>query len=96
MVMARTDTPLPIPPVPPPPPARGMAVYQDAPMPNPDFPRRAGTGPAIPSLAPGVIAAPQTYRGETFTPGRSSTDHDTRLFDPAPGVTLRIPLEDGP
>jgi hypothetical protein len=41
-----------------------------------------------------VIEAPDTYRGETFDRGVSPADRDARLFSPAPGVTVRVPLQD--
>lgn len=85
------DRPLPVPPVPPP--APPISVFQDAPMPNRDV-RAVGDGAVRPEVAPGVIEAPDTYRGETFRAGGSPADRDARLFTPAPGVTLRVPLND--
>ncbi len=83
--------PLPVPPVPPPPPP--ISTFQDAPIPNRDV-RSVGDAVALPEVAPGVIEPPSTYRGETFRPGGSPADRDARLFTPAPGVTLRVPLRD--
>ena len=85
------ERPLPVPPVPPPPPP--ISVFQDAPMPNREV--RAVRDAAVrPEVAPGVIEAPDTYRGETFRPGASPSDRDARLFTPAPGVTVRVPFND--
>jgi hypothetical protein len=84
--------PLPIPPVPPPPPA--ASPFRDAPVPNRDIYAAGNIGSVAPEIAPGVVAAPDTYRGETFAPGAAPSDQGNRLFSPAPGVTLRLPLKE--
>lgn len=85
------EPPLPVPPVPPPPPP--LSAFQDAPVPNRDV-RVIRDAVVRPEVAPGVIEAPDTYRGETFDRGVSPADRDARLFTPAPGVTVRVPLRD--
>ena len=86
-------------PLPRPPPARPGApvdprAFQPAPTPNRDLYEPLGPRASnAPELAPGVFTRQDTYRGEAMTQGSSSETSVDRKARPAPGFSLRMPLQ---
>ncbi len=86
-------------PLPPLPPARpgvpaDPRVFQPAPTPNRDL--YAPLGPRAsnaPEFGPEVYTRKDTYRGEGLTQGSSNQTSVDRRARPAPGFSLRMPLQ---
>lgn len=91
MAQHRRDPPLPVPPAPPPPPASSASTWQDAPVPDLDINPPANRS-AQAEVAPGLLEAPDHWRGDTFRPDTIPSGNENRLFAPAPGVMLRVPV----
>ena len=84
-----------LPPAPPPQPAlRAPGDYQPAPTPNRDYEAPSGPRPSnAPQLAPGLFTRKDVYRGEGFSRGSTSESDTEKRVKPAPGFSLRMPLQ---
>lgn len=91
MAQNRRGPPLPVPPAPPPPPAVSASGWQDAPVPDPDITPPADRR-AQAEVTPGLLEAPDRWRGDTFRPDTIPSQNENRLFAPTPGVMLRVPV----
>jgi len=68
--------------------------FQPAPTPNRDYDApaapRAGNAP---QFKPGLFTRGETYRGDGFSRGSTSDSEVQRRARPAPGFSLRMPLQ---
>ncbi len=69
--------------------------FAPAPVPDidllPHVPHNAG--PAQAELSADLFTAQKTYRGEGYLPGSTVQGSQTRHVNPAPGFSLKVPLE---
>ncbi len=69
-------------------------AFLPAPTPNRDYdapaPPRAGNAPEV---KPGLFTRGETYRGDGFSRGSTSESEVQRRVRPAPGLSLRLPLQ---
>ena len=69
-------------------------AFQPAPTPNRDLDEPLGPRASnAPELGPGVFTRKDAYRGEALTQGSSSETSVDRRAHPAPGFSLRMPLQ---
>ena len=69
-------------------------AFQPAPTPNRDLYEPLGPRASnSPELGPGVFTRKDTYRGEAMTQGSSNETSVDRRAHPAPGFSLRMPLQ---
>ncbi len=51
------------------------------------------SGPAQAEWSPNLFTNARTYRGEGYVPGSSVQASQQRNVHPAPGISLKVPLE---
>lgn len=82
-----------------PPPTKSQANpsprdFQPAPLPNRDYEAPAGPRASnAPQVTPGLITRRELYRGEGFSRGSTSESETEKRVKPAPGFSLRMPLQ---